>query len=837
MLIKRNILTIIILILCSFCAVSQKPIKGLLFSSNTERINNRTSLVLFDQKPLKMKNAFRVDFDLSIWDIKQFGYILRFINESRQEINFAFVNFYGEDKIYLDFHSPITHKSVQIPITKQDIEDKRWLPVSIIFDLVADNARVISKDTTYFCESIGLKNPSYIKLAFGLYGLNLDVPEMAVRNIHIEETGGKQYNIPLNEKKGETVRDDKGHVRGFVKNPGWLINKHFYWQEKAIFESSPLAGIGYDQKKNQVLVVDKDSVSAYSMRYDAKKAFALNNFPAGLTPGGTIYDDENDLLYIYNLQQEAQDEPSMLIINMKDHAVAYKYAQVGSQLYHHNVFLDGVENNLYIFGGYGNHLYSNKVFEYNPVADNWDSIEFSGNDIYPRYYSASGQGILPSQVLIMGGIGNESGKQEHGGKHLYDLYSLDMEARRITRMWEIKDIQPGFIPCGNLILDDSKTHFYTLCYSPHSVNATLQLYKFSIADGNYEIVSDTIGIDAEQIETSVFLFYNKLIQEFYTVIRENSEEKQAKVRIYALLAPPITYSELESEDHWSLYWWLFLLAAVPAFWFLRRMKKPVPEVPVMQKVNTGRKTYQKEPERVKKNSVYVFGDFMVFDKGGKDISYRFSSKLRSLFALIVINSVDGEGISTELLTSELWPDKDTNSAKNTRGVTINRLRGILADMSGITLVHQNSKWYFTFDPSFYCDYIIYKGIICDVKDQENNEDEDHIMSRLADILKRGALFPNLQENWIDSYKQEHENELERILWNYILSLYENKKYAKLIEYTGLYFIIDPLNENALRFCMHALHKTGKKDQAVLLYNKFFLNYVKVMGEEPNLPPL
>ncbi len=168
-----------------------KHINGLLFSSSAERINDRTSLILFDNKPLKLKDSFRIDFDLSIWDIKQFGYILRIINESKQEINFAFVNFYGEDKIYLDFHSPITHKSIQIPITAEDIENKNWLAISIIFDLKADRAEVISKDSSYYCESIGLKNPSYIKLAFGLYGLNLDVPQMAIRNICIEENGGK----------------------------------------------------------------------------------------------------------------------------------------------------------------------------------------------------------------------------------------------------------------------------------------------------------------------------------------------------------------------------------------------------------------------------------------------------------------------------------------------------------------------------------------------------------------------------------------------------------------------------------------------------------------------
>ena len=71
-------------------------------------------------------------------------------------------------------------------------------------------------------------------------------------------------------------------------------------------------------------------------------------------------------------------------------------------------------------------------------------------------------------------------------------------------------------------------------------------------------------------------------------------------------------------------------------------------------------------EKIYKNAVFVFGDFTVFDKNGKDISYRFSPKLRSLFALILFHSIENEGISTDMLTAELWSNKDTNSAKNIR---------------------------------------------------------------------------------------------------------------------------------------------------------------------------
>lgn len=835
---------VIISSIVSFSAFSQKHINGLLFASSAERINDRTSLILFDNSPVKLSDSFRIDFELSIWDVKQFGYIFRIINESKQEINFAFVNFYGKDKIYLDFHSPITHKSVIIPITLQDIDEKRWLPISIIFDLKADRAEVKWKRQSYFCEPIGLVNPSHIKLAFGLFGLNLDVPRMAIRNIRISEKNEERYNIPLSEVSGEKVCDANGHVRGSVKNPDWLANRYFYWREKTKFSCDSMAKVAYDEKRNRVIIADNHSLSTYSMRYDAKEEHRLDNFPLTLNSGDAIYDNKNELLYVYSLEHQAKGSPTMAIFNMKDYSVSYKYAQLGNRLYHHNAFLGGNNNDLHIFGGYGNHLYSKDVYKYNSTDDKWDVVNFTGSEIFPRYFSAAGNGALPAQILIMGGVGNESGRQEHGGKHLYDLFSFNLNTRQRNKVWEMKDdLLTGFVPCSNLVLDENKKHFYTLCYPQHQVNSILQLYKFNIQDGSYEIVSDSIRINAEQMETTVFLFYNKLMKDFYTVIRENSNDGHAEIRIYALSSPPVTFNELMSGEKHSFYWMLILIPVILLLlWYMVRVKpkKPVePEIVISEEDELETQAPELEPEAIlapkeidKKNAVYVFGDFTVFDKTGRDISYRFSSKLRSLFALILFYSTDNNRISTDMLTAELWPDKDPDSAKNTRGVTINRLRGILADIEGITLFHQNSKWYFSFDSTFYCDYIDYKNIINDL--HEKSTDESDYMNKLLTILKRGTLYPSLQENWIDTHKREYENDIYKILWNYLLKLNDNKKYSKLVEFADLYFLNDPLNEDVLKMSVNALQKIGKKDQAILLYNKFISNYKKSMGEEPDL---
>ncbi|MDR0573542.1 MAG: hypothetical protein LBG96_05845 [Tannerella sp.] len=788
---------------------------------------------VFDENLQKFENNFSISFDLSIWDVRQFGYILRIINSKNQEVDFVFVNFRGEKDLYLDFHSPITHKSIQIPVKKEELAERKWLPVQISFDLKNDQASVFVNKSKYECNSIGLSNPSRLKFVYGLYGLNLDVPRIAVKNIRITEDGKLKFTFPLNESTGEDVHDSNGTRLGHVKNAEWMINRHYYWEKKTTFSVDASTGVTYDEAENRVLIVNHDTIINYYLNYNRKENFVINKFPFRVSSGGAIYDEKSKKIYLYNLGLHNYKSLSMCIVNMKNHSAVYGNPAMENELHHHNIFLAGEQRTPYIFGGYGRHSYSDKIYSYNNKTDCWEKISFSGDSIIPRFFSAVGSGTDSSDMLIMGGIGNESGRLEHGGKYLYDLYSLDVKLKRIKKLWELNDVPVGFVPCSNLVLNENKTYFYTLCYPHHEADAFMQLYRFSIADGSYEIMSDSIALKSGNINTAVYLFYNKRVREFYSVIREYTNQHNSEVRIYSLSAPPVRRSDLNSDrQNFALSIPTGFLAIIIIILLFRFRKK------IFQKQNAlPRRDIIEQKERFrtsvtqKTNAIYVLGDFLVYDKKGTDISYRFSGKLKALFALILFHSRESSGISTEILTSDLWPDKDAVNAKNNRGVTINRLRGVLSDLDGISLVFHNSKWIFFFNDSFYCDFIESEAII-ERLGNDKTANHDHEMDLLLNVLKRGALFCGIQEFWIDTFKQEYENKVEKLLWNYILNLYEHKKYAQLIRFSDLYFIIDPLNEDIMNLCMKAFKKLGKTKQAMILYNKFVLKYKDSMGEYP-----
>ena len=775
----------------SVCIHSEESPGGLLFTSSKEKVDKRTALALFGDKLQYFENTFGISFDLSIWDSSQFGHIFRAINNRKQEVEFVFVNFYGTDQMYLDFHSPITHKSIQIPIKQEDIDKKTTLHLDIDFDLQADRVSIALHDTVYTCEPIGLDNPSQLQFAFGLYGLNLDVPHMLIKNLRIRAEKEKTFFFPLSESQGEFAYDETGKITVPVKNPEWIVNKHFYWQAKAQFTVSDKTTVTYDEARNCILVIDNDSVWYFYPRYN-------------------------------KLQRRKPDSNFIFTNNQNE-----------SNSLHHNIFYS-VAGDLYRFGGYANHSYSNRISIYNEETKLWETIDFKGDKIKPRFYSAIGDGIGQDEKLLFGGFGNETGKQEHGGRNFYDLHLLNLKQQTVSHLWTLKAIpEMEFIPGNNLILSRDKKSFYALCYAHHMPKTVGYLYRFNLQNGDYDVMSDSICFTSEDMNTSVNLFYNKELCEFYAIIRDLSEKNENHIRIYSLLSPPITKAQLKRASHSQKSYGLIVLLAIvfililagSVFFVFGRRKAQQRIKPIFRVEN------ESDQQTQKHSAVYLFGNFTVFDRQGRNISYRFSAKLKVLFALVLLNTNRDKGISTENLTLILWPDKDGNNAKNIRGVTINRLRHILEDLDGIMLVNQNHQWFFTFKQPFYCDWHEYSGILQRLNIAEKQVHYNALMDQLVAVIHNGRFLLSVQDNTIDNYKSKEEEKLEQLLNDYIIHLFDEKQYRKIIWIVPIYFSIDPLNEKILNISIKSYNKLGKKEEAKSLFKNYKRTYKRQTGKE------
>ena len=90
---KKNYLIVYFFLLISH-VYAEESTGGLLFTSSKEKVDKRTSLVIFGDKMQVFENSFSISFDLSIWDSSLFGHIFRVTNKQRQQVEFVFVNFH-----------------------------------------------------------------------------------------------------------------------------------------------------------------------------------------------------------------------------------------------------------------------------------------------------------------------------------------------------------------------------------------------------------------------------------------------------------------------------------------------------------------------------------------------------------------------------------------------------------------------------------------------------------------------------------------------------------------------------------------------------------------------
>ena len=97
-----------------------------------------------------------------------------------------------------------------------------------------------------------------------------------------------------------------------------------------------------------------------------------------------------------------------------------------------------------------------------------------------------------------------------------------------------------FVPANNLVLSRDKRYFYALCY-PHEIAKTeIKLYKFSIADGSYEVVSAPIPVTSMRIESDINLFRSERTDELFCAVQEFIDRQHSNIKVYSLESPPVS---------------------------------------------------------------------------------------------------------------------------------------------------------------------------------------------------------------------------------------------------------------------------------------------------------
>lgn len=433
-------------------------------------------------------------------------------------------------------------------------------------------------------------------------------------------------------------------------------------------------------------------------------------------------------------------------------------------------------------------------------------------------------------------MGNESGEQVVGRRYFYDLHKINLNDNSVTKLWELSWDKENVVPVRELIIPNDNS-FYTLCYPEHFSKTFLKLYQFSIKDGSYKILGDSIPIRSEKIKTKANIYYSSNMNCLFAVVQEfDNFDISSVIKVYSLTFPPISFEELTLQETKAdsnkliiiLILTLLLLGVSTLFILIRRKRKKLQEeeekVFLNLDENNSEQASQIQHIAPKPNSIYLFGQFRVIDRKNKDITYMFSSKLKQAFLTILQYSLLN-GISSQQLSELLWPDKPEDKVKNSRGVTINHLRKIMKELDGIELIYEKGLFKIIILPTLcYCDYIRCIEMI-------NANTVEQNIPEFIDIIRQGKFLKSIDLPEFDSFKENMEKILEPALLMNAEKCFFNEEYRQTIILSDALFYIDPINEDAVYYSIHALTKLKLNNEAQKRYYLFVKEYKKMMGKE------
>ena len=815
--------------------------QGLKFSGMEKQIDERTSFRVFGRAKPEMRDSLVISFDFALYNISEIGYILRIKDNKEKRVFNLFYDGQG-DTFQFRLNEEGKFSLIKAEIKKTSMNYRIWYKTSLKFDFQKDsiilniNGQRFSSGYTVFSQK------SYRpEIFFGKSDYIIDVPSFAIKNLEIGDR--KKWFFPLDEQEGNIATDASMRIDGIVNNPEWLINEAMAWKLIGSFSSDRVAAAGYDVSTKDIYYYNRDTLYTYNVVNNSTKVEIFGNrCPVQMKLGLSFTDTLNKRLYAYEVYNDTDPEhyASMAFYDKSSgswHSLSNDY--ISMQLHHHASFLDLNNSKYYIFGGFGNMRYNGKFYNFDLVTNKWnEGPMLHGDIIYPRYFTSIGAD--KGNLYVFGGMGNESGEQVVGRRYFYDLHRVNLETGRSELLWKAEWNEADAVPLRNLVVKGDS--FYTLCYPESISNSSLQLYKFSIKDGSYTKVGNSIPIHSDKITTNANLYYDEQLEKMFVTVQEfEDDDIRSHLKIYSIIFPPLTESEMRYGNSGIFerviivsFGFFILIISILILLNVLNRRKVGKEIAVAAEDsrNDIQENIQiqekKKPIIIKQtrpNSLYLFGDLAIKDKENNNLAISFSTQLREALILIFINSGNG-GISSMKFTSLLWPDKSKEKAKNSRGVTINHIRKLLKNID-MELVYEDGHFKFVTGNDFYCDYSDFLNI--------TKGDIDKNIGNILDIISRGRFIKFLEDPMFDSYKETIDNNVENILGIAVEKEYENKEYQTVISICESLFEIDPLDEKALTFMIRAQKKLKMNEEAMLSYSLFVNEYKKVYESDYKIP--
>lgn len=818
---------------------------GLGFSGHEVVQDKRTGLDLSPGKNLCLKKNFEIAFDFGFiaGHSDYFGYIVRMIDERNQNIDILYDR-RSTDGMHFKVVIGETFSNIAFNIDQEKLFNK-WTRFRLIvyserkqLDLYADNKK--------YSTSLKAMPRKCYKILFGANDFNdfktTDVPAMKIRDIKVFDSGKLSYYWKLNEDKGNIAAESVKGADAGVINPLWIKRLHYSWQLCRSFNIGGVASTAFNPESEEVYIIGNDSLISYSAE-SVLRNLKYSTGPLNLVNGNqSLYSAATRRLYnIY------QDEALVSVFDFRTCAWSRQYVApaVETVFGHMNKVFSSTDSTIYTIGGYGQFLYKNSLRRYKIATGRWDSIAAKGGTFTPRYLAALG--AAGEGFYILGGFGSSTGQQMLNPKNLYDLMYYDYKKQAFRKIYELKIKGEDFVFANSMIVDEESRSFYALIFPKNKYNSYLRLIEGSLDKPEFKFLGNKIPYLFQDRYSFADLYFCRRSKRLVAVTLVRDESGQTRVNIFSLNSPPIEYRNKDgiAEQAFSK-WYIVAIGVATAFLLtllaLRKRKiqkagkeaeqahhgagtnlKPIPESGLPEDpADAG------EDPIIIKNSIFLFGDFQVFDAEGYDLTKHFTPLIKELFLVLLLHTISkGRGISSEKLYELLWFDKSIESARNNRSVNITKLKSILDKMPVCRISKETGYWKIDIDyQNILVDYKVYTDIV-----RDKNKLSKKRITDLANITKRGGFLSDLDYSWLDEFKSEISNEVIDTYLHFSSSVKISDDPEFLIQLANYIFYFDPVNEEAMTIKCKSLAFLGKHSLAKSTFESFVKEYRQIYDED------
>ena len=820
---------------------AQQSDYGLHINSYPSPAQEHTTLLLDDGVPFDFKGKrLTVSFDLRLRPENILGTVVRIITDNGSNIDLLF-------SIEDDERFPNLVVGDKANLQTAVPPRGEWVPVSLMADPKNGIAEltyngVITK--VAYPELRGAERARIVMGRSNIEGYTLDdVASVDVRNVTLKRDGKTLRRWNLRGHNDDVCYDEMHHSPATALNPRWIIDDNARWRGIREMKFNSLPSVAFDPviASFYVGVHNDDRLIVYHSTEGVADTIVVNG-------SNQLSRYPNQLMYISPLHTvlsySIDDDRFALFDAIDQKWVRSGIAEKEHDFWNNSVSYNPSDSTLVSFGGYGHYKYNNLLIKAFPFSCR-DQKVISLSAIHPRRSCSTV--IVGDDLYIFGGRGCPSGRQELGTRNYYDLYRVNLTDGSVDLLWNLgsSPFDSDFTGLENMIYDAISDSFLVL--------STLDggtLLRVNRADGKMEKMSYPIGFDVNAHLVYGNLYFSPEQKRYYASIVTSDTDETTELNFYDLQAPAVAISSLmqtpdiPSESGWM--WWISLsaaamaavIAAVVFLWRRRKRRHAVSpmrkeehegtELPVHADIEEPAPTGNEHPAHsdchydLTRGAVRLLGHFQVFDKDGKDITSSFTPTLQQLLILLILYTAKNpRGIAGQKLLDALWGDKGEEAAKNNRNVYISRLRNILLQIGDVSINAQNGFRNIRFGEGTVCDYLEVKSLM--------KENDPESLNRLLELLYNGMMLPNVEFEYVDSFKSEFSNEAIEVLTGMLRdSRISDKDKVKIAD---TIFQHDVINEEALSVKCRTLHSQGRSGLAQNVYSAFCREYKALMGED------